>query len=198
MADYKKPRHQQIEKHRRQQSVSNEQVAEKIRREESTVAYDGATPLTDHEAMRGREMHIESIERLLLKMNPNLAFRMSKADPTKKGVYFIDPLNPVVFDPEVPGRFICGMDSGYDEHRRKRPIPEHSMITTKVELIPDPTIKGHTRAVDTFDKEIRRGWLTILARLIHERLIPVEETKRLFEIDGGGERWQATSGGTLV
>jgi hypothetical protein len=57
--------------------------------------------------------------------------------------------------------------------------PEFSVRHSKVEHVPDPDVSGHWQKVQTFVDETR-GWRTVLARLLHAKLITEPQINRYF------------------
>jgi hypothetical protein len=126
-------------------------------------------------AQLGRPLTRQVLIERLSKMNPNLVFEQSKNYPHIGAVYVLDP-TANLDDPDERcrgRRHIVGMEwTGIS--------PEFT--TRKVELDEwgNPQMKGQIR-----------GWRTILARLIHERLITVPDAERVFSISRGraSQRW---------
>ncbi len=58
---------------------------------------DGARPMTDRAAQAGIPLQAHQIERRLRKLNPNLWFERSKADPQKTGIYLRKPDGELMF-----------------------------------------------------------------------------------------------------
>ena len=163
----------------KQRSVDTERLREKIAREEATVKPDGGVSVANPEAQLGRSMTAAEFKRLLLSINRNFRFEVSHADATKTGIYIVENRGgkPVK-------RFICGMQSNH--------MPEFSIIAEETKRIPDPDVPGHWQEVPAFQRESARGWRTVLARLIHEKLVTTAQAERLFKVNLGrsSEKWQ--------
>lgn len=111
-------------------------------------------------------------------MNPDFLFEIATGDKSKMGVYVVENR------PEgVTKRFICGMEAGY--------MPEFSVQHTEEKRIPDPYNDGNWLTVKSFVRETR-GWRTVLARLLREKLITMPQIDAFFNPAYGrdSERWQ--------
>ena len=136
---------------------------------------DGDFLTTDASAQLGRPLERKTIIKRLSKMNPNLIFEQSRNFPHIGAVYLIDPTaNLTDIDEKCRGRrHIVGMEwTGLS--------PEFTTRKIEYNQFGKPQMKGQVR-----------GWRTILARLIKERLITVSDAERVFSISRGREsrRW---------
>ena len=128
------------------------------------TAPDGDRPTTSPEAQLGRPLHSRDIILRLRKLNPNLVFERSKADPSVMGIYIPSP-GANSTDPDLHYRglqHILGFEFGYS--------PEFTINRT------DNSGKwvGQTR-----------GWRKVLAALIRCRLIDRCAAETLFAIPAG-------------
>jgi hypothetical protein len=142
---------------------------------EAVSGRDGDFLTTDATAQLGRPLTRQTIIERLTKLNANLIFEQSRNFPHMGAVYFRDGVsNMADLDHACRGRrHIVGMEwTGLSPEFTTRKI-EHDQWGK-------PQMKGQVR-----------GWRTILARLIKDRLIPVSETERVFSIARGREsqRW---------
>lgn len=136
---------------------------------------DGDYLTTDSQAQLGRPLARRVIIERLSKLNPNLVFEQSRANPAIGAVYFRDGIsNMDDLDHNCRGRrHIVGMEwTGMSPEFTTRKIEEDQHGR--------PQMKGQIR-----------GWRTVLARLIHERLVSVPDVERVFSIARGREsqRW---------
>ena len=149
---------------------------EAIAKQQAAVAgMDGIYSTSDASAQLGRPLSRQIIIGRLSMMNPNLVFEQANADPAIGAVYLRDGVSNMDDpDPKCRGRrHIVGMEwTGLS--------PEFTTRKIETDIWGKPQMKGQIR-----------GWRTVLARLIHERLIGVAETERVFSISRGREsqRW---------
>jgi hypothetical protein len=135
---------------------------------------DGGISTANALAQLGRPMSSADVIARLKRMNPNLHFEVAIMDRTKMGVYVLTGEGK---------RFICGMEHGY--------MPEFSYQHTSPRRTPDPDNPGNWLTVQVISGETR-GWRTVLARLLRERLITLPQIERYFNPAYGrsSERWQ--------
>ena len=136
---------------------------------------DGDFLTTDSTAQLGRPLTRQQVISRLLRLNPNLIFEQSRNFPHIGAVYVSDPTaNLTDDDPKCRGRrHIVGMEwTGLS--------PEFTTRKLTIDQWGKPQMTGQVR-----------GWRTVLSRLIHERLIGIAETERVFSIARGREsqRW---------
>ena len=159
-------------------------VMESLEKQEAAVSADGDSDTTDLLKQMGRPMSAAEVTQRLKKMNHNFLFEPSKADPSKLGIYILENRpDPVTGCGSIYKRFVCGMESGY--------APEFSVRHCEVEKVPDPHIAGQWNEIKKFTRETR-GWRTVLARLIREKLISPGQAEIYFQIPGGRDsrNWQ--------
>jgi hypothetical protein len=142
---------------------------------EAVAGHDGDFLTTDASAQLGRPLTRKVLIERLSKMNPNLIFEQSRNFPHIGAVYVADPTaNLTDMDERCRGRrHIVGMEwTGLS--------PEFTTRKIEDDKFGRPQMKGQIR-----------GWRTILARLIKERLITIPDAERVFSIARGREsqRW---------
>lgn len=137
---------------------------------------DGDISTANSLAQLGRPMSSADVITRLKRMNNNLHFERAIADPKLMGIYLIRSEEP-------KKRFVCGMEAGY--------MPEFSVQHTKQKRVPDPDNPGRWLSVPEISGETR-GWRTVLARLLRNRLITMPQIDRYFNPSYGrsSERWQ--------
>lgn len=136
---------------------------------------DGDYLTTDATAQLGRPLTRMTLIARLRLLNPNLIFEQSRANPAIGAVYFRDGVsNMEDLDHACRGRrHIVGMEwIGLS--------PEFTTRKIENDEFGKPQMKGQVR-----------GWRTVLARLIKERLISIPDCERVFSIARGREsqRW---------
>lgn len=136
---------------------------------------DGDFLTTDSSVQLGRPLMRQVIIERLSKLNPNLIFEQSRNFPTMGAIYFRNGISNLEdLDVNCRGRrHIVGMEwTG--------PSPEFTTRKIENDQFGRPQMKGQIR-----------GWRTILARLIKERLITIPDAERVFSIARGREsqRW---------
>lgn len=147
-----------------------------IAKQHAVVAgMDGDYLTTDATAQLGRPLTRRVLIERLCKLNPNLVFEQSRANPAIGAVYFHDGVsNMEDLDHACRGRrHIVGMEwTGLS--------PEFTTRKIEYDQFGKPQMKGQVR-----------GWRTVLARLIKERLISIPDCERVFSIARGREsqRW---------
>lgn len=141
----------------------------------AVAGMDGDYLTTDATAQLGRPLTRRVLIERLSKLNPNLVFEQSRANPAIGAVYFRDGVsNMEDLDNACRGRrHIVGMEwIGIS--------PEFTTRKIEDDQFGKPQMKGQVR-----------GWRTVLARLIKERLIAVTDAERVFSIARGrdSQRW---------
>lgn len=101
-----------------QQAKTRQMVAEAEQKQSALVAPDGDRPTHLMEAQLGRPMTSGEIIKRLKRLNPNLLFERSIADPSIMGIY-------VAEKNEYGRRHLFGFEFGYS--------PEYSVRTTDAE-----------------------------------------------------------------
>jgi hypothetical protein len=160
--------------HERTRALSLQAAKEQAERDAQTVDPDGDAAVTDVLAQVGRPLASADVQRRLLKLNPNLIFEKSRACPEKTGIYIAAPSDNWHREGR---RFICGMESAYMPEFSVRHARQEDGLNGSLHLVMD----GETR-----------GWRTVLARLIRERLITLEQAEREFAVGRGrcSRNWQ--------
>jgi hypothetical protein len=141
----------------------------------AVAGMDGDYLTTDATAQLGRPLTRRVLIERLSKLNSNLIFEQSRNFPDMGAVYFRDGVsNMEDLDMNCRGRrHIVGMEwTGISPEFTTRKIEE--------DIWGKPQMKGQVR-----------GWRTILARLIKERLVSIPDAERVFSISRGREsqRW---------
>ena len=126
-----------------------------------TVAEDAGRDVTDIK-QAGRWLSPLKMKKALSQLNPKLRFEVASSDPSKTGIYLLDGISNLG-TLHHGLKFICGMESGYS--------PEFSIRTEK-----NGVMSGEVR-----------GWRTVLAMLIRQRLIQKYEAENLFKVNFGRE-----------
>lgn len=157
------------EKHRK---AADEAIA---KQNAAIAGKDGDYLATDTNAQMGRPLTRRVLIERLSKLNPNLIFEQTRNFPHMGAVYLYDGISNVDdFDPACRGRrHIVGMEwTGLS--------PEFTTRKIENDQFGRPQMKGQVR-----------GWRTILARLIKERLIGISAAERVFSIARGrqSQRW---------
>lgn len=147
-----------------------------------TVESDAGRDVSCPEAQFGRPFTAEAVISKLKRCNPRLYFERSNSDPTKMGVYLMDPTGRTYVNPQgevLTLIHICGMESGIN--------PEFSILHKTKKKIPNPDLIGlktPTREVDWLEVETvageTRGWRTLLVRLLHSGLINSADVDKHF------------------
>lgn len=136
-------------------------VKAKQKKDAATIAPDAGRDVTDI-TQAGRWLSPLKMKKALSTLNAKLRFEVSVADPTKTGIYLLDRISNLgTYHHGL--KFICGMESGYS--------PEFSIRTEK-----NGVMSGEVR-----------GWRTVLAMLIKQRLIQKYEAENLFKVNFGRE-----------
>lgn len=125
--------------------------ADRESRKQQAVKQDNGRDVTDKEQQQGIPLKGWLIAARLFKMNRNLYFELSKADPSILGIYHLDP------SADEGRRHICGM--AVEDN------PEFEVAVT------DAT----GECVRTI-----RGWRTVLSKLVRGRFITEAKTFSMF------------------
>lgn len=141
----------------------------------ATSGMDGDYLTTDATAQLGRPLTRQELIQRLTKLNPNLIFEQSRNFPHMGAVYVADSkANLTDIDERCRGRrHIVGMEwMGLS--------PEFTTRKIENDQFDRPQMKGQVR-----------GWRTVLARLIKERLVSIPDVERVFSIARGrtSQRW---------
>lgn len=162
----------------RTRALSDEALLRELEQNAHAVSADGEIDTTSSEAQVGRATTSQEMEKRLVRCNNRLYFEVSRGDPSKVGIYHIE-------DRRL--RHVCGMENGW--------MPEFSIRHFQEIRLPSPSIEGEWITRRTFTKETR-GWRTVLARLLREKLITSSQIEAGWKVSRGrtSEKWQrATS-----
>lgn len=144
------------------------------------IAADGARPTTDVQAQMGHIMRGDEVRAKLRKLNNNFHFEVSKADPTRVGIYFRDGVSNMDTPSHKGLLFLMGME--------KDLCPEFSVRFTKEERYWNTeTDKEDTREI--FAGEMR-GWRTVVARLLRRGLFMHADMLREFPDTDRSKNWR--------
>src|SRR5215469_4318351 len=130
--------HVKAERRERALEQQRRNLIDDIQSNTITVEADAGRDVTSIEAQMGRPMTAEAIMSKLKRICPRLYFEVSKADPSKIGVYLQVPEGRVYVNPqgEVMNLIhLCGMESGIS--------PEFSIIHKGKKRIPNPELIGN-------------------------------------------------------
>ncbi len=165
-----------------QHGLNNSMLKEEESRHLDTVAPDGNLDVMNAEQRMGRVIQLSDMIKRLKLMNPILIFEVSINDKTKMGIY--RPWNNPRTK-KLEKKLICGMENG--------PQPEHSIITGEDHEMPVPEAvmaRPDVQTIKTFKTE-RRGWRTVIARLLQDGFIKMNQVENLFPMaDGSSAHWQ--------
>ncbi len=167
----------------RTRHLSNLELAEQAERDSVTVAPDGDIDTTNGAAQVGRSMTSDQVKKRLLKCNGNFWFEISAADSSKIGIYVIENRPDTLGIMQKDKRFVVGMQNGW--------MPEFSIRHFKEKQVPaGDNVNWETKK--EFARETR-GWRTVLARLLKERLITAPQIEAYFKVSQGrsSQMWQA-------
>ena len=179
--EQKQKQHEAAEAKEAQAARYAAMAAEMDEKRELAIGPDDDRPTTEMAAQLGHMMHGDEVRKKLLKLNGFLRFIVAKADPTRVGIYVIDSAaNRDDPDHTLRGlRFVCGMEKDF--------CPEFSVRFTREEKFwNDQKDAEDTRKV--FAGEMR-GWRTVLARLIRQRLISYPGAIRAFGSTSISKNW---------
>lgn len=147
-------------------------LAEDIESNQVTVEPDGGVDISDAMAQMGRPMTSEQVIAKLKLCNSKLYFERAKSDPSKIGVYLLDPKGTVYVNPQgdvLVLKHICGMEAGV--------MPEFTVIHKTTKRVTNPELLGQNvgrdvpwKIIETYADQTR-GWRTVLVRLLHAGLI---------------------------
>lgn len=167
----------------RTRALSDAALAEEKHAAEASASADGGHPTTSLAAQLGRPMATAEFQRRVTKCNRSLHFERSIAYPRLAGVYALETRpDPVTRRWDLHKRFICGMEADY--------MPEFTVRHVELRQQPDPQIPGAFREFEEC-VDLTMGWRTVLARLVHERLISTGQCERYFGIPTRDSRlWQ--------
>ena len=175
-------RHVQAEKQERADEQRRRNLIEDMRSNTVTVESDAGRDVSVPEAQFGRPMTSQAVISKLRRCNSKLYFEESKSDPSKIGVYLMDPTGRVYVNPQgevLTLIHICGMEAGIN--------PEFSILHKTKKKIANPALIGNkkpTREVDWIEVDTvageTRGWRTVLIRLLHSGLITASDIDKHF------------------
>lgn len=144
------------------------------------IAPDDTRPTTDMQAQMGQIMRGEEVRKKLRKLNPNFHFELSKADPSRMGIYLRDGVSNMDTPNHKGLLFIMGMEKDF--------CPEFSVRFTKEEKFWD-TEKDCEATRESFAGEMR-GWRTVIARLLRRGLFMYSDMLREFPETSQSKNWR--------
>ncbi len=152
--------------------------------------------INNAEERMGRPMWPRELETRLQKMNPNFVFEVIDNNPTHKRLSVVDQRGK---------HFVAVYENSL--------MPERSIPRIRTMEVPDPmfthvdrkdfssdpeALKPGWRRVQIPWGESKRGWRTVLVRLIQAGLLSAEETEREFGADQTPEWHQYTGKGEFT
>jgi hypothetical protein len=144
------------------------------------IAPDDDRPTTDMQAQMGHIMRGEEVRKKLHKLNCNFHFELSRADPTRMGIYFRDGVSNMDTPSHKGLMFLMGME--------KDLCPEFSVRFTKEEKFWD-TEKDCEATREIFAGEMR-GWRTVISRLLRKGLFMHADMLREFPDTDRSRNWR--------
>lgn len=152
-------------------------------RDEVTFRPDGEADRLNPEQQLGRPLHVSDLIEKLHRMNPSLIFEVSVKDPTKYGAYIERRGN--YLKTGLPGTFkqlVAGMENGW--------MPEFSVMAPRMEE--RPTEDGRIEEAIKHAYEQKRGWRTVLAKVLALNLITEAQIETEFAVSEGrsSQLWQ--------
>ena len=158
-------------------SDSIENLRQERQRNDTLLAPDGDSDVTNPEAQAGRwMMRSEFIERIR-KLNSNVWYEQSIRYPAQGGIYIHDEYSP------YRKRMVVGLP-----HDR---IDEFSTVLTVPAIIPDASIAPHWHTIQKVDNK-RPGWRAVLLKLLMEGILTSGQVEKEFKISEGrsSQFWQ--------
>jgi hypothetical protein len=144
------------------------------------IAPDGDRPTTDMQAQMGHLMRGEEVRKKLRKLNANFHFEVSKADPTRVGIYLRDGVSNMDTSSHKGLKFLMGME--------KDVCPEFSVRFTREETYWDAEEDREAKR-ETFAGEMR-GWRTVISRLLRRGLFMHADMLREFPDTDRSRNWR--------
>lgn len=195
MVDREKFKVYEMDEHRRA-SVQKATLEAEIREEKAARPKDGEVEMTNLAERMGRPIQVGTFISILKRLNPSLIFELSRADPSKYGVY--RPIyGAAAISAGVDKVFICGMESGINLGGRidEGVMPEFSFMENYDVVVPDlnrPVRKKFLREI--------RGWRTVLASLYTEGLLTELQIEWTFKVSEGRDsaNWQKRTRPSIV
>lgn len=175
----KQKRHTTLEAAEAQLQRHEAMAAEVDQKRVLAIAPDDNRPTTDMQAQMGHMMHGTLVRSKLRKLNSNFHFEVSKADPTRMGIYLRDGVSNMDTPSHKGLRFLMGME--------KDICPEFSVRFTRQETFWNDQ-KDCEDSRDVFAGEMR-GWRTVLARLIQKGYISYPEAMKEFGETSISKNW---------
>lgn len=178
LSPHKRSRRETVERTR---AFTESAIEEQKQRDRQALLIDSQDDATNYLARLGRPMHADKFIQKLHKLNSNLVFERSVNYPRLTGIYVHHPITDLErLMGKEERRHVCGMESEW--------MPEFSQSHHKTERVPDTSNPGQMKDVRTFTGETR-GWRTVLARLIRERLVSKELADKEFSISAGRQSY---------
>jgi hypothetical protein len=132
--------------------------------------------ITDPEKQEGRRMTTLEFMRRLRKINPDLISVPHPNKPDKCGLYLSIGNHH---------EYLFPMENDW--------MPEWSIFDTRTVRQPYDKPEGYWPTVDIPGQEIKRGWRTVLIRLVQQQIVTLEEVEREFGA-GNRESWKVLTG----
>lgn len=163
------------------QRAKHDGIAEEIESKRlQAIAPDDARPTTDMQAQMGHIMRGDEVRKKLHRLNSNFHFELSKADPTRMGIYLRDGVSNMDTPNHKGLLFLMGME--------KDLCPEFSVRFTREEKFWD-TEKDCEARREIFAGEMR-GWRTVIARLLRRGLYMHADMLREFPDTDRSKNWR--------
>lgn len=156
---------------------------EQHQRDQVTFAPDGDADRLNPEQQLGRQLHVNDAIQRLRRMNKKLIFEVSIRMPERMNIYV--EVRGSDLRTGLPGMFkqqVSAMENGE--------MPEFSVMAPRMEE--RPTEDGQMKSAMKHAFESKRGWRTVLAKLLAANLITEPQIEKEFHVSEGrsSELWQ--------
>ena len=162
--------HDSVVQTRHAQAVPQERMEDRLRKvledklnQSKVLNPDSRFDVSSLESQMGRVYSSATFQRKLLLCNDKFTFERSKGYPELSGVYLTLPTSEK--------RFLCGFPSDF--------IPEYSLIKPTYRQTLSANKKDMIEILDDVE-ELKRGWRTVLVRLLKKGYITQNDIVKYF------------------
>jgi len=162
---------------------SQRALAQHLKSNQVTLEADAGRDITDAQAQMGKALPASAVIGRLKKCNSRLVF-VKHPLYELYGIYLKDSKAPKLefkggHHQPFRGTHICGMESGINPeftiiYKKKIKVPDKDLINN-----PEPTREVKWKEIETYADQ-KRGWRTVLIRLLHAGLINQADVQKHF------------------
>lgn len=162
-----KAKHAQTEAVIRTREIASDAAAHETRA--ATLVENKHKSVANAERQEGKRLPATEFMRRLRKINPNI---IMEPHPNRHLPLHKDKACLYLLMPDGSKGFLMTVEGDY--------MPEWSLMSIKTVRVPDGRVEGFWREQKIPGREIKRGWRTVLLRLLHMGLVNITDVEREF------------------